>query len=122
MDTFLEFYAGQYPTTDSRYRYGLLRESAVDPNWVPFDAGMVDHLFLLFGLVESMDPDFFADRMIPMYIAGDFDSNGRVDGMDFLEFQQGFAGDYDSQDLIDWETNYGTSFSSSLGSVRAHCT
>ena len=114
MDTFLEFYAGQYPTSDARYRYGLLRESAVDPNWVPFDVGMVDHLFLLFGLVESIDPDFFAERVIPMYIPGDFDGNGKVDGLDFLKLQRGLGDIYDAQDLADWQSNYGSSSGSSL--------
>ncbi len=108
MDTFLDFYNSQFPTTDPRYKYGLVRESATQPTWVPFDAGLVDHMFLLFGLVESIDANFFADRVFAEFIAGDFDDNGIVDGADFLEWQQGFGTIYDAADLADWETNYGS--------------
>ena len=108
MDTFLDFYAGQFPTSDPRYKYGLVRESATQPSWVPFDAGLVDHLFLLFGLVESIDANFFADRVFPEFIFGDHDHDGVVDGADFLEWQQGFGTIYDANDLADWEANYGS--------------
>ena len=59
MDAFLEFYNNQFPTTDPRYKYGVVRESQTQPTWVPNDAGLVDHTFLLFGLIESIHPDFF---------------------------------------------------------------
>ena len=108
MDTFLDFYDSQFPTNDPRYKYGLVRESATQPNWVPNDAGLVDHLFLLFGLVESLDADFFADRVIPEFIFGDFDHDGVVDGKDFLEWQRGAGTIYDANDLVDWEANYGS--------------
>jgi hypothetical protein len=65
MGTFLSFAEEQDPDSDPRYRYGLVRESAQQPSWVPNDAGLVDHLYLLFGLVESIDPNFFADRVFP---------------------------------------------------------
>lgn len=108
MDAFLEFYNSQFPTSDPRYKYGLVRESATQPNWVPNDAGLVDHLFLLFGLVESLDPDFFADRMFPALIAGDFDYDGDVDGQDFLIWQRGGSPTPLSvADLADWQINYG---------------
>ncbi|MEM8946219.1 MAG: hypothetical protein AAGD11_13685 [Planctomycetota bacterium] len=108
MDTFLDFYNSQYPTTDQRYRYGLLRESATQPDWVPNDIGLVDHLFLLFGLVESIDADFFADRVIPEFIFGDFEHDGDVDGRDFLEWQSGLTSEYDASELTDWHSNFGT--------------
>ena len=38
---------------------------------------------------------------------GDFNGDGNVDGFDFLEWQRGFGGAYDANDLADWETNYG---------------
>ena len=77
MDALLEFYAQQPPTSDPSYRYGLVRVSAEQPGWVPFDAGLVDHTFLLFGLVESLYPDFFADRVSPQLPAVcDFDADG----------------------------------------------
>lgn len=117
MDTFLQYYNSQYPTNDPRYQYGLVRESATQPNWVPFDAGLVDHLFLLFGLVESIDHDFFADRVIPEFIFGDFEHDGDVDGQDFLDWQRGFGGEYDLDDLSDWVSNYGAVAGLSSGSV-----
>ncbi|MEQ8838479.1 MAG: PEP-CTERM sorting domain-containing protein, partial [Lacipirellulaceae bacterium] len=108
MDTFLDFYNSQYPTTDSRYRYGLVRESATQPTWVPNDTALVDHLFLLFGLVESIHPNFYADRVFAPYIAGDFDDDGMVAGADFLEWQQEIPAAYDSIDLSNWLANYGS--------------
>jgi hypothetical protein len=108
MDTFLDFYDSQFPTTDPSYKYGLVRESALQPTWVPPDAGLVDHLFLLFGLVESLDADFFADRVFPEFIFGDFDHDGDVDGEDYLEWQRGLGTIYDANDLADWEANYGS--------------
>jgi hypothetical protein len=109
MDAFLQFYNGQFPTTDPRYKYGLVRESATQPNWVPSDAGLVDHLFLLFGLVESIDPDFFADRLFAPLRDGDFDFDGDVDGRDFLIWQQGDSplGALSPADLSLWQANYG---------------
>lgn len=109
MDTFLEFYNSQFPTTDPRYKYGLVRESATQPNWVPNDAGLVDHLFLLFGLVESIDSTFFADRLFAPISDGDFDFDGDVDGRDFLVWQQGNSpsGALNSADLALWQTNFG---------------
>ncbi len=111
MDTFLEFYNSQFPTSDPRYKYGLVRESATQPSWVPGDAGLVDHLFLLFGLVESIDPNFFADRVFPGITAGDFDFDGDVDGQDFLVWQRGesLRGPLNMTDLAEWQANYGNS-------------
>jgi hypothetical protein len=108
MDTFLEFYNSQFPTSDPRYKYGLVRESATQPSWVPGDAGLVDHLFLLFGLVESIDADFFADRMFPGLVDGDFDYDGDVDGRDLLIWQRGDSpSPLSTSDLALWQTNYG---------------
>ena len=41
-------------------------------------------------------------------LLGDFDLDTDVDGFDFIEWQRGFGGAYDANDLADWETNYGT--------------
>jgi len=41
-------------------------------------------------------------------IAGDFNFDGIVDGVDFLEWQRGFGTIYDSTDLANWTANYGT--------------
>lgn len=128
MDTFLQFYNSQFPTADPRYRYGLLRESAVDPSWVPFDAGMVDHLFLLFGLVESIDPAFFADRVMPRFAPsgspGDFNGDGVVDLADYTVWRDnlgkledgtalggnGNGGVVDETDYGLWRNQFGESF------------
>ncbi len=117
MDTLLEYYAGQLPTSDPRYRYGLVRESAEQPNWVPFDAGLVDHLFLLFGLVESLDPEFFADRVFAPLQPGDYNADGTVDTEDYNLWRSSFRssnrlaadgngnGVIDAADYVIWRKN-----------------
>jgi hypothetical protein len=117
MDTFLDYVASQDPTSNPSYRYGLVRESADQPSWIPFDAGLVDHLFLLFGLVESIDADFFADRVFPKFVPGDFDHDGVVDGIDFLIWQRGFGDPYNATDLADWQANFGGAAGSPLSSA-----
>lgn len=77
--TLLEFVAAQPPWSDPRFRFGLTRVSAADPEWVPYDAGLVDHLFLMFGLVESLEPHFFKLRQ-PFQT--DDDADGRADAYD----------------------------------------
>jgi hypothetical protein len=62
LPTMLEFIEDQPPASDPRFRYGLTRVSVLDPTWVPHDAGLVDHLFLMYGLVESINPVFFKQR------------------------------------------------------------
>jgi len=47
-------------------------------------------------------------------LAGDFDTDGDVDGFDFLEWQRGFGTDFDADDLADWEANFGTTAGSPL--------
>ena len=92
MDTLLEFYAAQvFPSNDPRYKYGMVRVSATQPNWIPPDAGLVDHLFLLFGLVESLDPDFFANRVFPGLTPGDYNADGVVDSEDYGEWRSTFG-------------------------------
>jgi len=92
MDTLLQFYATQfYPSTDPRYKYGLLRVAADQPSMVPGDAGLVDHLFLLFGLVESLDANFFADRVFSALRPGDYNANGIVDMADYALWKTNFG-------------------------------
>ncbi len=80
MDTLLKFYAAQpIAPSDPRARYGMVRVSAIDPGWIPPDAPLVDHLFLMFGLVESLDPVFFKQRQ-PGQI--DADADGIADAFD----------------------------------------
>ena len=46
--------------------------------------------------------------LAPIGTPGDFNSDGNVDGLDFLEWQRGFGTLYDAADLADWQTFYGT--------------
>ena len=48
---------------------------------------------------------------------GDFDDDGDVDGFDLLHWQRGFSDIYGSDDLTDWEANFGTSASLSAASL-----
>jgi hypothetical protein len=107
LETMLEFVAAQPPASDTRYRYGLVRESGKQPNWIPSDTALVDHLFLLFGLVESLDPNFFRDRMFPALDAGDFNADGIVDSLDYDLWRSTFgsrtrlAADANQNDVVD---------------------
>jgi hypothetical protein len=62
LDAMLKFAEDQPPESDERFRYGLTRVSSKDADWVPYDAGLVDHTFLMYGLVESLEPLFFRQR------------------------------------------------------------
>jgi hypothetical protein len=117
IDAFLRFYAEQVPTSNAHNRYGLVRESAVQPTWIPPDAGLVDHLFLLFGLVESIDATFFVDRMFPALTAGDYNADGTVDPADYEHWRSTFGsqsrlaadgsgdGRIDAADYVLWRNN-----------------
>jgi hypothetical protein len=120
METILDFIAEQPPDSNSRYRYGLVRESAVQPSWIPPDTALVDHLFLLFGLVESLDPDFFKDRMFPALAPGDYNADGLVDAVDYSLWRSTFGsqsilaadgngnGLIDTADYVIWRNQYNT--------------
>lgn len=84
IENLIEFAQDQPPASDPRFRYGLTRRSAAQPTWVPPDAGLVDHLFLLYGLVESIDPLFFRQR-IPFQ--ADLDEDGIADAYDNCDGQ-----------------------------------
>jgi Dockerin type I domain len=91
MNTLLSFYVQQNPTSNPRYRYGMVRVSADQPGWIPPDAGLVDHMFLLFGLVESLYPNFFADRVFPGLEPGDYNGDGVVDAADYTRWRSTFG-------------------------------
>jgi hypothetical protein len=91
MNTLLNFHAQQNPASNPRYRYGMVRVSADDPGWIPGDAGLVDHLFLLFGLVESIDSTFFRNRMIPGLAPGDYNADGAVNQADYAYWRSNFG-------------------------------
>jgi hypothetical protein len=77
--TMLEFVEDQPPSSDPRFRYGLTRVWSLDPTWVPSDLALVDHLFLMFGLVESINPLFFRQRLP---FQPDADGDGIADAYD----------------------------------------
>ncbi len=91
MSTLLSFYNQQIPSSDPRYRYGMVRVSAQQPTWIPTDAGLVDHMFLLFGLVESLDPNFFTNYMIQGLAPGDYNADGAVDQTDYAYWRSTFG-------------------------------
>ena len=119
MESLLEFYADQIPSTNTRYRYGMIRRSVDQPSWIPSDAGLVDHLFLLFGLVESLDADFFESRVFAPLLPGDYNFDGVVDAADYTVWRDAgsglnsFAadgdldGDVDHFDYLVWKSNFG---------------
>lgn len=119
METLLQFAAAQPPASDPRFRWGLTRVSDTQPSWVPFDAGLVDHLFLLFGLVESLHPTFFADRVMPALQTGDFNFDGVIDAADYsvwrdtrnsttqLAADANLDGIVNSTDYNAWRSAYG---------------
>ena len=74
--TLHRFYTQQAPASDPRYRYGMVRVSAERPGWIPTDTALVDHMFLLFGLMESLHPTFFTDRMTPRLAPGNIIADG----------------------------------------------
>lgn len=79
LETLLEYVQAQPPTSDPRFRYGLTRVSTAQPTWIPPDTALVDHLFLMFGLVESIAPDFFNQRR---GLQPDADLDGLADAFD----------------------------------------
>jgi hypothetical protein len=91
MDTLLQFYNAQIPSSNPSYQFGLVRVSGQQPSWIPPDAGLVDHLFLLFGLVESLHPNFFADRVFAGLAAGDYNADGAVNAADFGEWRKTYG-------------------------------
>ncbi|BBO31566.1 S8 family serine peptidase [Lacipirellula parvula] len=44
----------------------------------------------------------------PDDIPGDFNGDGQVDGADLQEWKDGFGTDYDGNDFLTWQRNYGT--------------
>ena len=89
-------------------------------------AGSEEQLYLSLGnIVEGMTDNkqgrVLVDDLsltINTFTPGDFDNNGRVNGLDFLELQRGLGTTYSSLHLQEWEANYGASEPSAIVSVR----
>lgn len=79
LETLVQWFADQPPASDPRYRYGMVRTSSALPSWIPPDHALVDHMFLMFGLVESIDPLFFKQRQPGQ---ADNDADGIADPFD----------------------------------------
>ena len=94
MDTLLAFYNQQFPTTRSTLqvwpRAVFLAPGSLAPG-SPTIRGGWDHLFLLFGLVESIAPDFFADRVFSGVATGDYNRDGVVDVGDYDRWRMTFG-------------------------------
>ncbi|MFO0839192.1 MAG: hypothetical protein U1D55_11795 [Phycisphaerae bacterium] len=75
----LEFIQDRPPSSDVRYRYGLTRVSSTSSTWIPSDAALVDHMFLMYGLMESIEPLFFKQRQP---FQPDADHDGIADAFD----------------------------------------
>lgn len=61
-----------------------------------FNTGAPQNLTFRYGLVNSDGP-----------VDSDFDGDSDVDGNDFLAWQRGFPGTYDSSDLVNWQNDFG---------------
>ncbi len=71
------------------------------------------HIFFGGSNVQFDDLSIVLTGTLP----GDFDTDGDVDGNDFLEWQLGFPGTFDADDLTDWEANYGAGVGPLVGAV-----
>jgi hypothetical protein len=129
MDTLLQFYNAQNPNSNPSYKYGLTRVSATQPSWIPSDAGLVDHMFLLFGLVESLEPDYFKDHMFAPITPGDYNVDGVVDMKDYSYWASTFGsttslaadgnndGIVDTADYAVWRSNFGATGSAATSAA-----
>jgi hypothetical protein len=129
MDSLLQFYNAQNPNSNPSFKYGLTRVSATQPSWIPSDAGLVDHMFLLFGLVESLEPDYFKNHMFAPIAPGDYNVDGVVDMNDYNLWKSNFGsttalaadgnhdGVIDAADYTIWRDNYTSSGAAASSAV-----
>ncbi len=96
--------------------YTLTFDSSVNSIWrLNRLTGLVEEIVLTGNVFNLMLPGGtgdlfkFGDGLFPglATIPGDFDSDGDVDGADFLVWQRGFGDGYDVSDLAVWKSNFG---------------
>jgi len=63
------------------------------------------------GLLSNWQDDYS-----PLVTSADFDSDSDIDGRDFLVWQRGFGTQYDHDDLLAWQGQYGVGGVSAIGS------
>ncbi len=105
------------PSPDPEYgAYGIKIALATDaeniadsePFFIVFNFGLETK-----GFVEAVDQ--FSALLTPPGLSGDFNGDGKVDGVDFLAWQLGESPNgIGSGDLELWRANYGTSSSSAV--------
>lgn len=79
MVTMMEFLDDKPANSNPSFRYGLTRVSSQNTAWIPENAALVDHMFLMFGLMEHVRPLFFLQRL-PFQT--DADGDGIADAFD----------------------------------------
>ncbi|MCA9233900.1 MAG: autotransporter-associated beta strand repeat-containing protein [Planctomycetales bacterium] len=104
---------------------GTIQVNLLD-SFMPAEGASYDLIAAALGIVDSgfsfnlpaltsglvWDTSTFADNgvlsVVAAGLAGDFNTDGSVNGADFLAWQRGFGSTYDATDLADWESNFGT--------------
>ena len=102
----------------------LINSTNFDPLDAPISIGSIytggdlgaEDLVFTYGLTDETLV-FGRVSYITGGLAGDFNVDGNVDGLDFLEWQSGFGTLYVADDLANWEEEYGTTASSAAASA-----
>ena len=72
--------------------------------------------------VVDVDGTDFTQVGFAAGLAGDFDSDGDVDGADLLVWQRGFPGSFDADDLTDWKNGFGMTEPASIAGLGSLAT
>ena len=85
----------------------LLPPSGYPPHEFGWTVGFLGNDLFVADTMAQVGPDRVGavhqyEGFVPTS-TGDYDSDGDVDGFDFLTWQRGFGSVYDSSDLADWE-------------------
>lgn len=92
---------------------GLLQFSTAEESISAVEALIAGNVITTNGMdplvVEVVDiggTDFTQVSVASAGQPGDFESDGDIDGSDFLAWQRGFPGTFDANDLNDWQMNF----------------